>query len=178
MSQNGTLQAALLEAKTQSGISLDELSRRSPVLVVFLRHAGCPFTREAISELAAQQKSIAIAGTVLVFVHMLEESAAAPLFELRGMGDVLRISDPTQKLYQAFELRRGSVWQVAGPGTWWRGLKTVLSGNGFGVPAGDILQLPGAFLLQDGRIVKAFRHKTSSDRPNYQELARCPLSQG
>lgn len=165
----------LKSARTQFGESLDTLSRQGPVLVVFLRHAGCPFTREAITDLSRQQQSIGAAGAKLVFVHMLDELTAKPLFEQRGMSDVSRISDPEQKLYQAFELQRGSMWQVAGPGIWWRALKTILSGNVFGAPAGDIRQLPGAFLVQDGRILKAFRGLTSSDRPDYGELAQCPL---
>ena len=47
----------------------------------------------------------------------------------------------------------------------------VLKGHGFGWPKSDPLQLPGAFLLRDGVIVRAFRHATSADRPDYCELA-------
>jgi len=178
MNAQPKLREILIESKTQTGESLDELSRRSPVLVVFLRHTGCPFTREALADLAAQRAAIETVGARLVLVHMVDEAKAKTLFEQRGMGDVLRISDPGQQLYQAFELRRGSMWEVAGPGMWWRGIKTVFSGHGFGVPEGDVLQLPGAFLLQDGQIIKAYRHQSSSDRPDYSELAQCPLSQG
>jgi hypothetical protein len=38
-------------------------------------------------------------------------------------------------------------------------------------PAGDVERMPGAFLLQQGEIRKAFRHKLVSDRPDYLALA-------
>ena len=36
---------------------------------------------------------------------------------------------------------------------------------------GDGFQMPGVFLLRNGRIEKAFRHQTAADRPDYCELA-------
>jgi len=39
-------------AVTQSGERLVELSEMSPVLLVFLRHAGCTFCREALADFA------------------------------------------------------------------------------------------------------------------------------
>jgi hypothetical protein len=33
-------------------------------------------------------------------------------------------------------------------------------------------QLPGVFLLRDGRLVRAFRHETAADRPDDEEPAR------
>ena len=169
-------QDALQRATVQTGESLDALSRETPILVVFLRHCGCPFTREAVADLRAQQEQIRQTGARLVLVHMSEETKAGPLFQQGGLGEVLRISDPTQDLYRAFELKRGSYWQVAGPRVWWRGLKAVLSGHGFGAPDADVAQLPGAFLIHEGKILKAFRANSSSDRPLYGELAQCPLT--
>ena len=37
--------------------------------------------------------------------------------------------------------------------------------------AGDIERMPGAFLIDRGRIQKSFRHKLVSDRPDYLALA-------
>jgi hypothetical protein len=39
------------------------------------------------------------------------------------------------------------------------------------LPGGDIMRMPGAFLLQGGEIRKTFRHKLISDRPDYVALA-------
>lgn len=46
-----------------------------------------------------------------------------------------------------------------------------LEGNFIGLPAGDIQRMPGAFLLQNRQILKSFRHRLVSDRPDYLQLA-------
>lgn len=161
-------------AQTQTGESLGALSRKSPVLVVFLRHCGCTFARQALGDVAARRAAITAAGTNIVVVHMHTAAAADTLFAKYGLADVLRISDPQQTFYQAFELHRGTLWQVAGPVNWWRALTSVLSGHLAGIPTADVFQLPGAFLIHNGQIVNAFRGKNSSDKPNYSDLATCP----
>nr|WP_256200529.1 hypothetical protein [Verrucomicrobium spinosum] len=48
----------LAEALTSAGPSLAALSQQSPVLVVFLRHAGCTFCREALADIARVRPAI------------------------------------------------------------------------------------------------------------------------
>ena len=36
--------------------------------------------------------------------------------------------------------------------------------------AGDGLQMPGVFVLVDGRVARAYRHRTAADRPDYAAL--------
>lgn len=169
----------LLEsAVDQHGVSLWTLSQQRPVLVVFLRHAGCTFCREALADLSARRSRIEESGSGIVLVHMTTEAEAAELTGRYGLQDLSRIADPERTLYEAFELQRGSLSQVAGPGVWWRGLKAILAGNLVGVPQGDVRQLPGAFLVSRGEIIKAFRHASSADRPDYCELARPPAKSG
>ncbi|HUG89313.1 MAG TPA: peroxiredoxin-like family protein [Planctomycetaceae bacterium] len=167
---------ALEAAVTQTGRSLAELSRASPLLVVFLRHGGCPFCRESLADVAAKRTAIEGSGVTIVLVHLMSDEQARELFARYGLDDVPRISDPDRRLYAAFELQRGGVGDVIGPRVWWRGFQTaILSGHLFGKPAGDVFQLPGAFLLVDGRIVRAHRGRTSADVPNLDDLTSCPL---
>ena len=42
---------------------------------------------------------------------------------------------------------------------------------GFGVVLGDGFQMPGVFSLKNGKIYAAFRHKYSSDKPDYEKFA-------
>ncbi len=167
------LSTELLDSvRTQTGESLGELSRKSPVLVVLLRHCGCTFAREALADVAVRRAAITATGTNIVVVHMQSDSEANELFTRYGLADVLRISDPQQTLYQAFEVARGTMWQVAGPGMWWRAIGSLLKGHLPGIPNSDVFQLPGAFLIHNGQIVNAFRGKKSSDRPDYVELPK------
>ena len=166
----------LTATRVNSGRTLDELSRLSPVLVVFLRHAGCPFCREALADLQKKRASIENLGTRIVLVHMMTDPEAAAFFKRYGLDDVDRLSDPEQQVYRAFGLKRAAASQVMGPAIWWRGFKTTfLRGNLPGKPVGDIFQLPGTFLLVDGRIVRRFAPDSSADRPDYEDLAACPV---
>ena len=164
----------LNDVKTDEGESLAELSKAAPVLVVFLRHQGCPFCRETLSKLEKRRKEIEASGVTIVLVHMIPSDNEAEMFFARWrMHDVPRISDHEQRVYKIFGLARGSTWQVLGPSAMWRGFQAVLSGNGFGKPQGDIYQLPGAFLLEDSRIVRGFRATNSGEQANFDELLGC-----
>lgn len=166
------LDTALDAAKDAFGVSLAELSRRSPVLVVFLRHFGCTYCREAVADVAADRKAIEADGTRVVFVHMSAPAPADEFFARYGLADVTRISDPDARLYRALGLRRATLWQLFGPKSIARfGSANVGDGGRLGRPVDDPLRMPGVFLLKDGRVVREFRHTSVADRPDYCSLA-------
>lgn len=163
----------LTDVLTSGGESLEVLSRASPLLVVFLRHKGCAFCRETLAQLQRRRGEIEAAGVKIVLVHMIEDDNTAEVFFARWrMHDVPRVSDPRQEIYKRFGLKRGSLSQVIGWGVWWPGLKSVLRGHFPGVPRGDIFQLPGAFLVHQGRVVREFAAKNSAEHPEYTEFAK------
>jgi len=160
-----------LRKKTQYGVSLDEISRLSPVLVVLLRHAGCLFCREALADLQIRRREIEGEDTQLVLVHMGSEEDAGEFFARFGLADVPRISDPERSLYRAFGLGRGALSAVFGPRVWWRGFEAViLGGHRIGRLTGDGFQMPGAFLVFHGEVVRSYRHQSAADRPDYLSL--------
>jgi len=165
------IQRLALHRKTQFGVSLEEISRLSPVLLVFLRHAGCTFCREALADLAAQRAEIEAQGTRVVLVHMSAEENAAAIFAKYGLEDVARVSDPGCAVYRAFGLPRGSLGDVLGPKVWWRGFQAAILGrHGLGALQGDGFQMPGVFLLFPGEVVRSYRHQSAADRPDYMAL--------
>jgi hypothetical protein len=85
---------------------------------------------------------------------------------------VPRVSDPEARLYRAFQLNRGKLSQFLGPAVWWRGFQSfILNRHPVGKPIGDPAQMPGVFLIQNGRILRSYFHQTSADRPDYVALA-------
>lgn len=168
---------ALASAHDQIGQTLADLSHTAPTLVVFLRHAGCTFCREALADLAKIRTAIEAEGVQICLVHMGSDDHAAEFFAAYGMDDVPRISDPGQGLYRAFDLGRGKLRQLFGPKVIVRGAEAAANGHGIGRLIGDGFQMPGVFLIRDGQIVRAFRHQTAADRPDYAALA-CPLPPG
>lgn len=158
--------------RSQRGVTLAELSRQHPVLVVFLRHSGCTFCREALQDLREQRDRIEAKGTRIVLVHMGDDESSRAFFESFDLGDVDRISDPECRLYRAYELDRGRIGQLFGLSVFWRGFKcAILNRHGVGKLGGDGFQMPGAFLVRDNEIVKAFRHQTAASRPDYCSVA-------
>ena len=163
---DAAFRTALSAAVATDGRSLAEHGRPGPALVLFVRHLGCTFCREAAADLAAERSGIEARGAAIVIVHPATEEQARPFFARYGLDDIPRVADPDAELYRAFELRRGTLGQLFGPTVWWRGAVALVRGHGVGRLQGDGFQMPGAFVLRDGRIVAAYRHTTAADRPS------------
>ncbi|MFK7882686.1 MAG: SelL-related redox protein [Phycisphaerales bacterium] len=168
---------AVAAARTECGESLAELSNETPLLVVFLRHAGCTFCREALSDLGSQREKIEEAGKRVVLVHMGEPSSLDGLLGKYSLDGVKVVSDPTLGLYRSFELGRGSLGQLFGIQEFVRGIAASLRGNIIGKLAGDGFQMPGVFIMENGRVVSARRHRVASERPDYRGFA-CEIPTG
>lgn len=147
-----------------TGESLAEASDRRPLLLVFLRHFGCTFTRRILRELESLQHAAQERGAELVLVHMLQGGRETP--HLHGHEDVARIADPRCELYRAFGLGKGGVLELFGPRVWWPGIVSLFKGCGVGHLAGDALQLPGAFLFHRGLILSAQRARSAAELPD------------
>lgn len=140
------------------------------VLLVLLRHAGCTFCREALDDLRRGREVFERTGVHLAIVHQGTPEQGRGLLARYGLEDVAAVSDPERRLYAALDLRRGTLRQLFGPRVWWRGLVATLRGHLVGPLVGDGFQMPGVFLLDRGRIVRAHRHASADERPDYARL--------
>lgn len=160
---------------TNTGRSLDDLSDETFVLLVFLRHGGCPFCLETLAALRRERSAIEADGMRIVLVHLMSDGEAAKLFQEYGLADLDRVSDPDAKLFAACGLTRGNLWAIAGPAVWWRGFRTtILQGFLPRLPKGDVFQLPGLCLVHRRQIVRRHISRTSADMPALAAFA-CPL---
>ena len=104
---------------------------------------------------------------------MANEPQADAFLVKYGLEDLPRVSDPTQSIYRAFGLDRGSFCQLFGFKTWIRGFRTsIMEGHTQGLTVGDSFQMPGVFLIFHGEVLRAYRHQSPADRPNYVSLAQ------
>jgi hypothetical protein len=140
-------------------------------MVVCLRHLGCTFCRESLADLVRLRPEIESSGTGIVLVHPTDDERAAVLFADFGVEDLPRVADPDRVLYRALGLSRGSLLQLLGPRVIWRAGVATARGHRLGRRDGDTRQMPGVFLVQDGRIVEAFRHRDVADKPDYRAIA-------
>ena len=147
-------------ARTNQGPSLLDLSDKNKVLLVFIRHFGCTFCRETVSEIAKLEKVIEGKKLTLVYVHMSDPSFGDEFFSKYYNHPIYHVADPTRTLYKSLGLKRGNLYQLFGPMTWIRGVWAgVFKGHGIGGFEGDTLQLGGVFVLSQGQII--FEKKAS-----------------
>jgi peroxiredoxin len=153
-----------------AGSPLRSLDPHSPALVIFLRSFGCTFCREAMADVAAAKPRIQAGGARVAFVHGGSPDEAAPWFSKYALDDVTVISDPGRAHYRAFGLGRATVPSLVAPSVWTRGAACALA-HGFGVQSVEMMrQLPGVFVIQNGAILREFRHRSPADRPDYLAL--------
>ncbi|MEM6318673.1 MAG: peroxiredoxin-like family protein [Bacteroidota bacterium] len=159
---------------TEKGQTVSELSDHQPVMVIFLRHFGCTFCREALAELSEKKAAIEAKGTKLVFVHMSDYETANRYFSRYNLEGIDNVSDPDCEFYASFGLVKGNFRQLFGLTSWIRGFQAgIVEGHGIGQQIGDGFQMPGVFVIQGRRIQEHYIHKLSSDKPNYEKLAEC-----
>jgi hypothetical protein len=154
--------------KLSSGESLADASKERPLVLVFLRHFGCTFTRQILRGLQDLEQQAKQQNASLVLVHMLQ--SGEEIDYLGHNSDIPRIADPRCELYRAFGLGKGGFLELFGPQVWWRGMISVFKGCGVGHLAGDGLQMPGAFVFQNGLIVSSQPAQSAADLPDLASL--------
>jgi len=155
--------------------SLLTISNNQPVLLVFLRHFGCIFCRQALKDIGLKLDEFKKNNTEIIFVHMSDMATANEYFEQFGLGGVKSISDPETKIYGTFGLVKGSFTQLYGLSVWAKGIKTVATeGIGFSTKQiGDSFQMPGIFVIHKGEFEYSYYHKKISDKPDYGKIINC-----
>ena len=159
----------------ESGANLLALAESSPVLLVFLRHFGCPFCRRTIEQIAELRGEFEARGVRVVFVHLGTPEIATAHFDYYGLSDVERVHDPGAAIYRhpVFALSRTNPYlQFVNPVVW---VGWVFGGgakHGLHKIEGDGRQMPGIFFLKDAKILRRFVHRTIADQPDYLQLMR------
>ena len=167
-----TLEAALDGLRDDEGRTLRSFTDDRQTLVVLLRHSGCTFCKQTLSDLARCQADIEKAGVGLAVIGMTASSEGLrSIGQQYGITSAAWFADPDRLLYRALELGRGSFLQLFGPRVWIAGVLAAMRGHGIGKLEGDGFQMPGAFVIHRGRVIRAFRHASAADRPDLQELA-------
>lgn len=166
---------AIESTQTSKGRSLKEASSEQPVLLVFLRHFGCIFCREAMKDIGKKRDEWEQKNIKVVLVHMSENEIAEKYFKKYGIPNIEHISNPSCSLYASFGLTKGTASQLFGLKNWIRGFEvTVIKGTPLGLrQIGDGFQMPGVFLISKGEIMDSYIHASASDRPDYESIISC-----
>lgn len=162
------LSKAADQFRLSTGETLEDAAEKQLVVLVFLRHFGCTFTRQLLRGLEMIEQQAGEHDARLVLVHMLQSGK-----ETAYLGDqsgVARIADPYCELYRSFGLGKAGFWELFGPRVWLRGIIALFRGCGVGHLAGDGLQMPGVFLYHQGRIIASQPARSAADIPDLELL--------
>jgi hypothetical protein len=164
----------LENTRTESGRTLLSLVDESPVLLIFLRHFGCSFCREALDRVSKVEDQLNARGVRPVFVHLGSPERAKPYFDYYNLANAERVSNPDASLYTnpVFGLRRVHPFlHFLRPKVWLGWIRSAIQLYGIGMIHEDAHQMPGVFFLRDRAIVRSFRYRTIADQPDYLKLA-------
>lgn len=102
----------------------------------------------------------------MIAIGMGWPAAAADFREQQDVPFPLLV-DHTKQTYRAVKMKRGTLWQVAGPPVWLRSIKSFVGGHGMTPkPKQDPLQMGGVVVVEaGGRILYQHISETSSDNP-------------
>lgn len=139
-----------------------------PTLLVFLRHFGCIFCREAVAELRAAAEAREGFPSVLFFG---QGNATETRAFLRRYWPTARvIVDPELALYDAFGVGRASLLQALGPAVLSARSRARAKGHENGPRSGDIWRMPGALLVADEQITWRYEPKHAADHPDFASI--------
>lgn len=157
-------------------IRLSEFWRERVLVLAFTRHFGCPQCKEMMDQLVEFKPELASRGLALAVVTQGTPEAASAFCSERAPG-VLCLADPDRRAYQAYGLKRATVWQSL------FSLKVMKSNQRLAKlrgwkpempPAGqDTFQMSGTFIIgPDGRIRMPYYYDDIADHPPVELLLR------
>jgi hypothetical protein len=136
-----------------------------PTLLVFLRHFGCIFCREAIGDIRAVAESRDDFPPVLFFAQAGPTESRA--FLRRFWPTARVVSDPDLELYDAFGVGRASVLKALGPSVLRASARARAKGHEGGKRSGDIWRMPGAMVADGERILWRYQPQHAADHPDF-----------
>jgi len=145
-----------------------------PVLVVFLRHCGCPFAEKTFKLLTNVSNHHPEIHCVAVS-QSGQDDTDKWVVQVGGEWDVQVVVDPHRELYHAWGLGLGSTWYAMNPLALWHTWKL---GTDEGIwnrnaQSGSKWQIGGAFGVDRDGLVRWSRPAESADEvPDFKEALR------
>ncbi|KAH7001809.1 hypothetical protein EDB80DRAFT_685009 [Ilyonectria destructans] len=140
-----------------------------PTIVVFLRHAGCPFAEKTFKNLAALSDKHKDVHCVAVS-HSSAAATDTWLPQIGGSWLVDVIIDDERDLYAQWGLGISTTWHVANPATLWSALclakdEDIWNRN---ATSGSRWQMSGAFAVDQGGMIRWVHvGRTADDLPDF-----------
>jgi hypothetical protein len=150
------------------GTLRDQLDERV-TLLVFLRHFGCMFCRETLTDIRAAAEADADYPDVLFFFQGSATEGRA--FLRRYWPGVRAVADSELEFYELFGVRRASFLEALGPSVVLGARKRAMQkGHENGPRSGDIWRMPGIFLVEGEEILWSHQPAHAADHPDFTRI--------
>jgi peroxiredoxin len=151
---------------TGDRVPLQSLYQQERLALVFLRHFGCLFCKEHVSQLR-RLPECNIAFVTLGTPEQTEE------FRQKMSSPHKFISDPEKKLHRLFDLKPGGMAQVINPHVIVRSISAMFSGFMNSMSGINQLDLPGVFVIDtDGTVSWEHRGRDVADNASATEIQK------
>jgi hypothetical protein len=147
----------------------DQLGAR-PTLLVFLRHLGCLFSREWLTEIQSSESSDPSFPSTL-YVHLGTKEQGDAFFG-SGSPEARAIADPKRFYYKALSVPSASPLQLLDPRVWACGFRATRNGHKQSKPVGDPLVMPGLFLVEGNQVTWKFIPDQMGGLPRLADVPR------
>lgn len=161
----------VVDAYTNKGNSILELSKEKRVILVFLRHFGCNFCRETLAEIERMKTDLDENQVELVLVHQSSKKYASEILPLYNLGELQHISDTGKILYKSYGLENHGILELFKPRVLFGIMRSLFKGHLFGKVKGDPRQLPGVFVMRNKKVIDKFVYHNIAEMPPILELA-------
>ena len=141
----------------------DQIGDRA-TLLIFLRHFGCIFCKEAVADLRSAAEAAPGYPEILFFTQGSPRESRAFLRDWPG---ARAVSDPELAFYEAFGIRRASFYESLGPKVLKAGRRAKARGFENGPRDGDIWRMPGCLLIEGDHIVWRYEPSHAADHPDF-----------
>jgi peroxiredoxin len=160
--------------KSNTNETVAEMNEKWPLLLIFLRHFGCTFCRQTLTELQFKRADLESRGYKIILVHQSSEAEAAEFLKKYKLDDLIRISDPANELYEAFGINRAKFFQIFNPISIIKAFYYGLIKKHFiGKLKGDGFRLAGLVAIKNGKIILHQRQRTASEPMNWRNAETC-----
>ncbi len=143
-------------------VQLSSIWEQKPVVLIFLRHFGCPFCRAQVAQLRSDYARFIKANAEVVCVAMGPYQAGKAFSILFDLPFPVLVCGDDSSIYGRYGLEKGTFANLFN----WNVMVKSFSAlrNGFAAPVGDPKQLPGAFIVDThGTVLFARRATDQAD---------------
>jgi hypothetical protein len=139
-------------------------------LLVFLRHFGCMFCRETLTDIRlAAEADPEFPRVVFFFQGSATEGRA---FLRRYWPGVRAVADPDLEFYKLFGVRRAGLLEALGPPVLLGARKRAKAkGHKNGPRSGDVWRMPGVFAVRGEEIIWSYEPAHAADHPDFTRIS-------